>query len=189
MNIKKLKYALVATIALLAGLSLPLTCEGMGWLVKPTGAVYTPFTNYVTTTQYVTNTVTGATVTNTVIVPQIIDRWQTNYAPNPSIVSGVQTGQSVATSLAPAPYGTILGLVGSALLAGLGLLAKVKSGQLATANQIIGAVVSGVEAAGSSPAKQQIALAAHSAGVGPQLAQIVTAQTASHPGPVTPAKP
>jgi hypothetical protein len=120
------------------------------------GALLTP-----SVTQASTNPVTGELTPAT-----------TNFAPNPTLVSGIETARQLSP-LAPAPFGWIIDGVGGLALAGLGLYAKRKSGQFNTAQAIAGAVVAGVEAAGHAETKAAIAKESSKAGVAAALDTLV----------------
>lgn len=196
--ITKVLATCLVSFALLA----PVTAHAFSWFVKPGPAVQLPgVTNYVPVVvtnpvvQIVTNTVTGLPVTNTIYVPvtnyqQVVSvQWQTNFVVSPAVTNLVATGQQV-TGLLPPPYGTIAGGILALLAAGAGLLAKAKSGQLSTAQSIVSAVVSGVEAAGDANTKSAIQVAASAAGVQADLHSIVQSQTESpHPGAVMSPEP
>jgi len=114
-------------------------------------------------TPAVTNAVTGA------VTPPATN---TTYAPNPALVAGIQQAQGY-TGLIPPPYGTAVDGLLALALAGLGLYARSKNGQLSTANSVINAVVSGVEAVGHPETKAAIQNAAVAAGVQVNLDPVV----------------
>jgi len=121
-----------------------------------------------TVTPASTNAVTG------VVTPAV-----TTYAPNPTVATVLTTGATYAP-LAPAPWGWIASGALALATAGLGLYAKVRNGQLNDSQSIVQAVVSGVEAAGTSaaPVKASIQNAAAAAGVQSLLDPIVQAVSA-----------
>lgn len=180
---KKIIHVLFAIA--LCFLSTP-TASAMGWLTKPSGVTYTPFTNYVPVVITVTNPVTGVATPVTITNTQIVDRWFTNYAANPAITNAINLGHE-ATAFIPAPYGDLAALGLTGLSALLGLLVRARNGQLSTANSIVGAVVAGVEAAGDSTTKASIQSHAAAAGVQTELHSIVQATTqAPSPGAIIP---
>ena len=108
-----------------------------------------------------TNAVTG------VVTPE-----QASYAPKPIIENSIATAKQYAP-LIPAPYSLPVELGLSALSAGLALYARSRNGKLNTANSILQAVVTGVEAAAHAETKVAIQNAAVAAGVNDDLHAVV----------------
>lgn len=120
-----------------------------------------------------TNAVTGA------VTPPVTN---SEYVPKPAIQGAITTAQTY-TPLIPAPYGTAVDTLLALAAAGLGLYARSRNGALAstaaklqTANTIVQAVVSGVEAVGHPETKAAIQNAAVAAGVQVSLDPIVQAK-------------
>lgn len=110
-----------------------------------------------------TNAVTGVVtpaVTNVVLTPK------------ESITNGAKTAEGYAGALPP-PYGTIAGGLLALALAGVSIYAKQQNGQLSTAQSVIQAVVTGVEAVGHPETKAAIQNAAVAAGVQADLHPVV----------------
>ena len=112
-------------------------------------------------TPAVTNTVSGA-----------IEPSHTNYVVAPAVADGIATANTYAP-LIPAPYNLPVTAALALLSAGLGIYARQRNGQLSTANAIVNAVVSGVEAVGHPETKAAIQNAAVAAGVQSQLDSVV----------------
>jgi uncharacterized lipoprotein YajG len=108
-----------------------------------------------------TNAVTGA------VTPE-----QAVYVTKPVIASTIATAQQYAP-LIPAPYSFPVEAGLGILSAGLALYARSRNGKLNTANSVLQAVVTGVEAAAHSETKVAIQNAAVAAGVNDDLHAIV----------------
>jgi hypothetical protein len=141
--------------------------------------VYSLVTNLVWQTNVVSLT-SGATQTNVIQQAAVAGVWQTNftYTPNPAVAGALNAAAQIT---APAPWGWIVGGITSLIAAGLGLVAKAKSGQLSTSQQIVRSVVAGVEAAGNDQTKQSIATIASASGIQHLLDPIVQAVSKQMP--------
>ena len=182
MKIRNLLSALTAT----ALVTFSLAAHGMGFLVKPAGVTYVPFTNYVV--NVITNSAGVPVLTNAVPVVQAVP--QTNFVVNPMIQTGATLVRTYAPLLPP-PFGDFAALGATAVTGLLGLLLRAKNGQLKStadklgvAQTIVGAVVQGVEAAGDNTTKASIQSHATAAGVQDDLHDVVQGMTVAPVGPI-----
>lgn len=110
----------------------------------------------------------------------------TNGAPNANsnlvytvspLVSNITAGAQTVAGVLPPPWGTILGGVVTLAMAGLGVVAKVKTTAAQNNENMLTAVINGVETANNPGVKQAIQIASQKAGVAPQLAAKVATVT------------
>ena len=99
------------------------------------------------------------------------------YTPNTNAVAGIGTAGAVGGMLPP-PLGTIVGGAASLLLAGLGAYARIKTNQVNKTQDILTAVITGVEAVGKFPGvsvKETIATHVAAAGYSDEFDKTVQA--------------
>lgn len=195
-------------LPLIAVLGLPLIfgCTAPQTTVSPfpivtTNALVTPTPTPIIVTNVTVNTITGqntvTVVTNIVVLPVTNFSTVTNFvlltntvyvADTNKINSIISTAQGINGATAAidpysAPIGWGLGIVGTLITLGSGILAKVKNDKANTFSTILTSVVKGVEAGTStatmsaSSVKSAIQDSATKAGVNDSLDKIVQANT------------
>lgn len=124
---------------------------------------------------YITNVIAGEPV----VVTKTEVRVETNfvYTPNPAVTEPLKTVGELSP-LIPAPFGQIVSLLTGVATVGLGIYAKRKNGQLAESQEMLGAVIDGIEkSAEATNVKNAVSREAAMAGISSKLHKAVKART------------